>query len=51
MPRSHGYARAGRCLMVLALEPMGYVRGGLAQAVDDNWGDVRAVIKLDGARF
>ena len=27
------------------------LRGGRAQAVDDNWGDVRAVIELDGARF
>ncbi len=37
--------------MALALEPVGHVRGGRAQAVDDNWGDVRAVIELDGARF
>ena len=37
--------------MTIALEPVGRVRGGRAQAVDDNWGDVRAVIELDGARF
>ena len=37
--------------MALALEPVGHVRGGRAQAVDDNWGDVRTVIELDDARF
>ena len=37
--------------MAIALEPVGHVRGGRAQAVDDNWGDVRAMIELDDARF
>ena len=37
--------------MAIALEPVGHVRGGRAQAVDDNWGDVRAMTELDDARF
>ena len=37
--------------MTISLEAVGYVRGGRAQALDDNWGDVRAVIELDSARF
>ena len=37
--------------MTISLEAVGYVRGGRAQALDDNWGDVCAVIELDSARF
>ena len=36
---------------MIALEPVGVVVGGRAEAIDDDWGDVRAVIRLDGARF
>jgi tRNA (Thr-GGU) A37 N-methylase len=31
--------------------PLGYVRGGRAEAVDDDWGASRARIELDPARF
>jgi tRNA-Thr(GGU) m(6)t(6)A37 methyltransferase TsaA len=31
--------------------PIGYVRGGRAEAVDDDWGGSRARIELDAARF
>jgi tRNA-Thr(GGU) m(6)t(6)A37 methyltransferase TsaA len=31
--------------------PVGYVRGGRAEAVDDDWGASRARIELDPARF
>jgi tRNA (Thr-GGU) A37 N-methylase len=33
------------------LTPVGYVRGGRAEAVDDDWGASRARIELDRARF
>jgi tRNA-Thr(GGU) m(6)t(6)A37 methyltransferase TsaA len=33
------------------IEPIGHVRGGRDQPVDDDWGASRAVIELDGARF
>jgi tRNA (adenine37-N6)-methyltransferase len=36
---------------VIALEPVGVVVGGRAEAVDDDWGGVEAVIRLDGTRF
>jgi len=36
---------------VIALEPVGVVIGGRADAVDDGWGAVEAVIRLDGAQF
>ncbi len=35
----------------IILAPIGYVRGGRAEAVDDDWGESRAVIQLDPARF
>ena len=36
---------------MLALEPVGVVVGGRAEAVDDDWGGVEAVIRLDERRF
>jgi tRNA (adenine37-N6)-methyltransferase len=36
---------------VIALEPVGVVLGGRTEAVDDDWGGVEAVIRLDAARF
>ncbi len=35
----------------ISLEPIGYVEGGRVEIQDDAWGDVRAAIKLDPARF
>ena len=37
--------------MDFSITPIGRVRGGRAEAVDDNWGACRAVIALDPARF
>lgn len=37
--------------MTIAIEPIGHVRGGRADAVDDNWGNVKARIELDASRF
>jgi tRNA-Thr(GGU) m(6)t(6)A37 methyltransferase TsaA len=36
---------------VITLEPVGVVVGGRVEAVDDDWGRVEAVIRLDGMRF
>ena len=36
---------------VIALEPVGVVVGGRTDAVDDDWGGVEAVIRLDATRF
>jgi tRNA (adenine37-N6)-methyltransferase len=36
---------------MIAMEPIGRVRGGRAEAIDDDWGASRAVIELDAARF
>jgi tRNA (Thr-GGU) A37 N-methylase len=36
---------------MIAIEPIGYVRGGRAEAVDDDWGQSRARIELDPTRF
>jgi tRNA (adenine37-N6)-methyltransferase len=36
---------------MIAMTPIGHVRGGRADAVDDNWGASRARIELDAARF
>lgn len=36
---------------MIAMEPIGHVRGGRVAAVDDDWGGSRARIELDGARF
>lgn len=37
--------------MTIEIEPIGYVRGGRTEAVDDDWGTVNARIELDAARF
>ena len=37
--------------MKITLSPIGYVRGGRAETIDDDWGKVRAQIELDGVRF
>lgn len=37
--------------MSIEINPIGYVRGGRAEPIDDNWGDVEAVIELDAAQF
>jgi len=37
--------------MEIRLTPIGFVRGGRTAAEDDDWGQVRAEIVLDGARF
>jgi len=36
---------------VITLEPIGVVRGGRSEAIDDEWGAVEAVIRLDATRF
>ena len=36
---------------VIALTPVGHVVGGRSEAVDDDWGEVEAVIRLDAAQF
>ena len=36
---------------MITLEPVGVVVGGRAEAVDDDWGGVEAVIRLDESRF
>lgn len=37
--------------MGFMLEPVGHVRGGRVEAIDDDWGPERARIELDPARF
>jgi tRNA-Thr(GGU) m(6)t(6)A37 methyltransferase TsaA len=37
--------------MDISVTPVGHVRGGRAEAVDDDWGASRVVIELDPARF
>lgn len=37
--------------MKIDLEPVGYVRGGRVEVMNDDWGDVRAEIEMDGGRF
>ncbi|MBA3940707.1 MAG: tRNA (N6-threonylcarbamoyladenosine(37)-N6)-methyltransferase TrmO [Sphingopyxis sp.] len=37
--------------MTFTLTPIGHVRGGRAEAIDDDWGASRATIVLDPARF
>ncbi len=37
--------------MSISIEPIGTVRGGRAEARDDQWGGVEAEIVLDAARF
>ncbi len=36
---------------MIAMEPIGHVRGGRGEAIDDDWGESRARIELDPARF
>jgi tRNA-Thr(GGU) m(6)t(6)A37 methyltransferase TsaA len=36
--------------MAITLEPIGHLVGGRTEVVDDDWGDVRATIELDGSR-
>ncbi|HEY1831438.1 MAG TPA: SAM-dependent methyltransferase [Acidimicrobiales bacterium] len=36
---------------MISLEPIGTVVGGRTEATDDDWGEVEAVIRLDGRRF
>lgn len=33
------------------MRPIGHVRGGRTEAFDDDWGDVEAVVALDGSQF
>jgi tRNA-Thr(GGU) m(6)t(6)A37 methyltransferase TsaA len=37
--------------IVITLAPVGFVVGGRFEAIDDDWGGVRAVIRLDLAQF
>jgi tRNA-Thr(GGU) m(6)t(6)A37 methyltransferase TsaA len=37
--------------VVTTLAPVGYVVGGRSEAIDDDWGGVRAVIRLDDTQF
>lgn len=37
--------------MAFVIEAVGHVRGGRAEAIDDDWGPSRARIELDPARF
>ncbi|NNM77314.1 SAM-dependent methyltransferase [Sphingomonas sp. ID1715] len=37
--------------MIFEVEPVGWVRGGRSEAVDDDWGESRAAIELDAERF
>lgn len=34
--------------MKIELEPVAYVRGGRSEDLDDEWGDVKATIEMDG---
>jgi tRNA (adenine37-N6)-methyltransferase len=36
---------------MISLEPIGIVVGGRTAAVDDDWGAVESVIRLDGGRY
>lgn len=38
-------------MATIELEPIGWVRGGRAEAVDDDWGAVESTIELDDDRF
>ena len=37
--------------MSISLEPIGFVRGGRAEPIDDHWGDVQACIEIDDRQF
>jgi tRNA (adenine37-N6)-methyltransferase len=36
---------------VIEIEPVGHVVGGRSEPDDDDWGDVRAVVRLDAGRY
>jgi tRNA (adenine37-N6)-methyltransferase len=36
---------------VIVLDPIGVVAGGRTEPIDDDWGSVDSVIRLDGSRF
>ena len=36
---------------VITLTPVGQVTGGRSEAIDDDWGEVEAVIRIDPAQF
>jgi tRNA (Thr-GGU) A37 N-methylase len=36
---------------MITLDPIGHVVGGRSEPIDDNWGGVKALIRLDGDRF
>ena len=36
---------------MITLEPVGVVVGGRAEPIDDDWGGIEAIIRLDAARF
>lgn len=38
-------------MTIFTLTPIGHVAGGRTEAIDDDWGDSRAVIRLDPERF
>lgn len=38
-------------MRAITVEPVGSVVGGRAEAFDDDWGTVEALIRLDGTRF
>jgi tRNA (Thr-GGU) A37 N-methylase len=38
-------------MSIFTLAPIGHVAGGRAEAIDDEWGNSRAVIRLDPERF
>jgi tRNA (adenine37-N6)-methyltransferase len=37
--------------MTFTITPIGHVRGGRADPIDDDWGGSLAVIELDASRF
>ena len=37
--------------MTIQVEPIGTVRGGRTEVVDDHWGEVKARIEVDATRF
>ena len=37
--------------MTFEVHPIGFVRGGRAEPIDDDWGDVEATIELDAVHF
>ncbi len=36
---------------MISIDPLGVVIGSRGEATDDHWGDVAAIIRLDGERF